>query len=396
VKFAAGPQDTGGVPLKSWIVREELHASEALWEQTRNIAQSPWAYHHVALMPDAHVGYGMPIGGVLALDGALCPAAVGYDIGCGMLAFKTSIPAEALRGCIAEVQAAVREAVPSGLGVGREELSPYAHLRPEIADEDAVCVSAKVSAGVDVQLGTLGEGNHFIEFDSDEVGDLWVVIHSGSRGVGHPIADHYMKLAAKLNKMWKTATIPSLECLPFGTPEAARYKTALTWALEWAFANRLVMALHVQDVLREQFGTLEVTDEINVHHNDATCENHFGRNVWVHRKGATRAREGERLVIPGNMGQGTAICTGLGNPDSFCSSSHGAGRRLGRKQARRELKYAEEKAKLDALGVTLSAGRDGALDEMPAAYKDFHEVMDAQSDLVTVEHWLTPIGVIKG
>lgn len=397
MKFAKKYPD--GVPIKSWIDAEELDGSAALTEQTENIARIPWAFHHVALMPDAHPGYGMPIGGVLALADAVCPSAVGYDIGCGMLALKTGITASELRPRIVDVHRAVRKVIPVGMGGTRSEPSQYAGLRPDLTDEAAICVSPRVEKGLDTQLGTLGAGNHFIEFDSDESGNVWVVIHSGSRGVGHSIADHYIKLAAKLNHTWRTPTTRELECLPVDTEEAALYKTALEWALKWAFANRQVMAANVQDVLATMFvdaADLSRYTTINVHHNDATIEHHFGRDVWVHRKGATRARDGERLVIPGNMGQGTAICTGLGNPDSFCSSSHGAGRRLGRQEAKRTLDYDTEKAKLDALGVMLSAGRDGALDEMPAAYKDFCAVMEAQSDLVTVDHWLTPIGVIKG
>lgn len=395
MKFELNEENTGGVPLKSWIDSQELYESDSLFKQSTDIARLPHAFSHVALMPDAHGGYGMPIGGVLALEGHLCPSAVGYDIGCGMLAFKTDIPVADFKPHRVAVSRTVRALIPIGEGGNRSEISEYAQI-PEVPDEAAVFVHDRVDRNIEIQCGTLGGGNHFIEFDRGSDDTVWCVIHSGSRGVGHAIAGYYMKLAETYCAAMYQGVPKDLAFLPVDSVEGENYRVALKWALDWALENRLVMAAHIQDALSETFCGFSFGAPINVHHNDANLEEHFGRQVWVHRKGATRAAVGDRLVIPGNMGQGTVICTGLGNPDSFSSSSHGAGRRLGRNQAKRTLDLETERAKLAKLDVIVSAGRDGALDEMPAAYKDFDRIMEAQSDLVTVTDRLYPLSVLKG
>lgn len=384
----------GRVPILSWISAEELYGSETLLAQARNVSNLPGAFHHVALMPDAHSGFGMPIGGVLAMEDAICPGAVGFDIGCGMIATRTEIAADDLRPRIVELHRAIRKRVP--VGEGGKRSSPTTE-DPATDTRKEVLVDHKVADKWTPQLGTLGAGNHFIELDSDPEGRVWLVVHSGSRGTGHTIAGHYMKLAEKVCGD-RNIPVPDRELafLPADTEEFEAYRVAQNSALEYAFANRSVMASDALEALQHLFGDIGVSDQINVHHNFAALEHHFGRNVWVHRKGATRAREGEQLVIPGSMGQGSVIGTGLGNPDSFDSCSHGAGRRMGRKEARRTLDLATERAKLTEQGIMVSAGRDGALDEMPPAYKDLDEVMEAQADLVRVGTRLTPIGVVKG
>jgi tRNA-splicing ligase RtcB len=388
-------------PIKMWIGSQEFYESEGVLTQAQNIANLPMTFRHVALMADAHSGYGMPIGGVLALDGAICPAAVGYDIGCGMYAMKTNLKIEHILERRQEIGQAILRTIPVGEGKWRETLS-RSHTRPDFEAGDmqqAICVSDKVTRSIDTQIGTLGGGNHFIEFGHDEDDNVWIVIHSGSRGPGWNIADYYMNKAKELNQKYWPRVPNELACFPVDSEEGTDYILAQKWSLDWALANREVMAGDIIELLGSMFGytSIHVDDTINVHHNYATLENHFGRNVWVHRKGATRANKGEKLVIPGNMGQGTAICTGLGNHESFCSTSHGAGRRLGRSEAKRVLDLSECKARLDTLDVVLvSASQDGSVDEMPEAYKSFPEVMAAQSDLCTQDHHLRPRLVIKG
>jgi tRNA-splicing ligase RtcB (3'-phosphate/5'-hydroxy nucleic acid ligase) len=393
----------GKVPAKLWITSQEFYESDSLVKQTQDIAMLPMAFHHVALMPDAHGGYGMPIGGVLALEGALCPAAVGYDIGCGMIAVRTTLEIDRLRPMRVQVNRAVKDVVPVGPGGERQFTSDYFSVEDfqrrwdwDFSYDAHLIPSKKVDDKLYRQMGTLGGGNHFIEFDYDPNGNVWIVIHSGSRGVGHGIAEHYMKLAEQSNQKWWSPIPKDLASLPISSTQGAQYADALAFALDWARINREVMMTETIDATKNVLGEFSVQETINVHHNDANIENHFGKDVWVHRKGATRAREGERLVIPGNMGQGTAICTGKGNVDSFCSSSHGAGRKLGRNEAKRILDLEACRKNLDDLDVIVSAGRDGALDEMPEAYKDFTEVMKRQSDLVDTDFILTPASVIKG
>lgn len=401
-----------GLPaLKLWITPEELYYAgedgkkKALFSDVLELAQMPHIFRHIALMPDAHVGKGTPIGGVVALKGAICPAAVGVDIGCGMNAVKTSIPMEALlcRDVQIEVSRAIRKMVP----VGEKGHQDNDHIKKQAHKDLAVLVDhEKDNSDVFIdkfvgrrwksQLGSLGGGNHFLELDFDEDGNIWIVIHSGSRNPGKTLAEHYIKLAAKMCQQWGVRVSANYSTLPVDSPEGKSYIKAMNTMLDYALFNREIMMDRTLDVLRELFGGFTHEDHINVHHNYASIENHFGQNVWVHRKGATRARLGERLVIPGNMGDGTAICVGKGNEDSYCTSSHGAGRALGRKEAQRVLDEDAERAYLAERNILVSAGREGFLEEAPSAYKNFDEVLDRQSDLVEVTNRLTPLIVIKG
>lgn len=403
-------RNIGRLDVKAWITEEELdqvtlvnnHPKQELLAQAINCSNLPAAFHHFALMADAHSGFGMPIGGVLALKDAICPAAVGYDIGCGMIAVKlNNVKLNDIHDIRDDIAREISKRIPLGEGQFRSLSAAQKKTYVPVVEgtiKDLVFINDRVKKAFDSQLGTLGGGNHFIELDYDEDGYIWAVVHSGSRAVGHAIGGYYMNMAQDYCHRERIQAAPGLYYFDSQSNEGVSYRAAMDVALDWAYSNRSIMLYDVVDAVGKVIGRqVKAEYPINVHHNYASQENHFGTDVWVHRKGATRAEEGERLVIPGNMGQGTAICTGLGNPDSFCSSSHGAGRRLGRAQAKRELDYETEKTKLDALDVYLyTPNDDGALDEMPAAYKDFDDVLDAQSDVVNVDFRLTPTLVIKG
>lgn len=392
-----------GKIAKCWLTPDEVFAADRngeqkLYKQVTNAIELPHMFHHVALMPDAHVGYGVPNGTVFALDGAICPGAVGYDIGCGMNALRTDIPYEELREVQVELCRAVKKVVPVGEG-GSIQANDRMENLTKLPDgwEDPRILDMRFAKKLLPQMGSLGGGNHFIEFDRGPDDCIWIVIHSGSRGAGHDAAELYMKQAAKLCSMWGYKDFdPQVAFLPIGMPEAADYIFVMNFMLEYAFLNRMAMMDAIREILTLFFGDVAFGVQINVHHNYAAIENHFGRNVWVHRKGATRARTDEPLVIPGNMGDGTAICRGLGNPDSFCSSSHGAGRRLGRREAFEVLTYEDQQNYLVERGVYLCAGTDRAIDESPQAYKPFDEVLERQADLVEVMSRLYPVAVIKG
>jgi tRNA-splicing ligase RtcB len=360
-------------------------------------------------MADAHVGKGMPIGGVVALENAICPAAVGVDIGCGMVAVKTTLSAELIVEHAVPLQRAIKKVIPIGEGQGRSGNDHVQGRGPlnEIGQavnypvvNESVMVLPKTASLIKKvwvsQLGSLGGGNHFLEFDVDEDGNVWVVIHSGSRRAGKEVAEHYIPLAHKLCTKWGVPVGKNFATLPVDSTEGRQYLAAMDLMLRYAYANRMIMMQDTLDVLVRFFGRFDREDAINVHHNYAALENHFGRNVWVHRKGATRARKDEMLIIPGNMGDGTAICRGLGNPDSFCTSSHGAGRAMGRGDARRNLDEAAERKYLADHGVQVCAGRDGFLEEAPSAYKNFDTVLSNQADLIEVVHRLHPLLVLKG
>ena len=378
--------NAGKVPIKMWLDDIEDGARE----QAINLANLPFVHKWVAIMPDSHQGYGMPIGGVLATKGAIIPNAVGVDIGCGMGAVKTTISGidtDALK----VIMGKVREAVPVGFNHHKEAQAWDGFDRaPDIPIIQQELDSARK------QLGTLGGGNHFIEFQSDEEGMLWVMLHSGSRNFGLKTAKVFHKQAQDLCERWHV-NLPDSELafLPMDEQAGQDYYAAMSFCLEFAQANRDHMMSAILGVVREVTGCNEAK-RVNIHHNYAALENHYGENVWVHRKGATRARLGEAGIIPGSMGTSSYIVEGLGNPESFSSCSHGAGRKMGRKQAERTLAFAEEKAKLDAMGVIHGMSDVADLDEAPGAYKDIDVVMENQRDLVKVVTKLRPLGSIKG
>jgi len=387
---------TEKLPIKLWLDDIE----DGAMEQTKNLANLPFTYHHIAIMPDAHQGYGMPIGGVMATEGVVIPNAVGVDIGCGMCAVKTSltkIDTEILKKIMGEI----RKAIPVGFNHNKETQNES--LMPkrdwDFMGEEVPIVNNQYTSAL-YQLGTLGGGNHFIEIQKGSDGHIWIMIHSGSRNLGLKIADHYNKLAVKLNQKWFSVVDKKQELafFPIETEEAKDYLREMQYAVEFALANRKLMIDNITGIFYKKIGTKEIwfDEMINIAHNYASWENHFGKNVLIHRKGATLARKGTIGIIPGSQGSKSYIVEGLGNPDSFESCSHGAGRIMGRKQAQRELNLKDEIKKLDDQNIIHAIRGVKDLDEAPGSYKDISEVMDNQKDLVKVLVELTPLAVIKG
>jgi tRNA-splicing ligase RtcB len=397
---------TQKLPIKIWLPLVEIpmpedyiltpqykiDIEEGALAQAHNLANLPFLYKHVALMPDTHQGYGMPIGGVIAAKGVVIPNAVGVDIGCGMCACETSLTLGDINvEDIKFIMGQIREAIPVGFEHHKERQAGL----PLFNGNETVITRQADSAAY--QLGTLGGGNHFIEIQADSWDNIWVMIHSGSRNLGLKVADYYNKLAVQLNERW-FSEVPKkweLAYLPIETQEAKDYMQEMQYCVEFAFANRMHMMRAIEKIFAQVTGaTFE--DAINIVHNYAAWENHFGQNVLVHRKGATRARKGEVGIIPGSMGTASYIVEGLGNAESFNSCSHGAGRKMGRKDATRRLDLDAEVAALDARGIIHGVRHKEDLDEAPGAYKNITEVMDNQADLVQINVPLRPLAVIKG
>ncbi len=381
------------LPIKMWV--DDIEGGTL--EQAKNLANLPFAYRHIALMPDCHQGYGMPIGGVMATRGAVVPNAVGVDIGCGMCAVRTNIMDVDNVDGLQEIVEKIKELVPVGFNSHEEPHSE--ELLPDLPfpDSDPVAFTGQYEKARR-QLGTLGGGNHFIELQRGADGFVWVMIHSGSRNLGKRVADHHNKVAKRLNAQWHSA-VPAkwdLAFLPLDTPEAEKYLAEMDYCVQYAQANREMMLKSVQAAISPVWPDVIFDEPINIAHNYAATEHHFGKNVMVHRKGATRARDGELGIIPGSQGTQSYIVRGKGNPVSFESCSHGAGRCMGRKQAIRELDFDAVKAALDAQGVIHSIREAKDLDEAPDAYKDIAEVMANQADLVDIVTHLTPLAVVKG
>lgn len=398
------------VPLKSWCPEPE---AEAL-AQAANLAAHPAVVSHVVLMPDCHVGYGMPIGGVIACRDAIIPNAVGVDIGCGMGAVRTTATIEQLPDLVSirKILEDIKYRVPVGEGNGHRHPQTWHGFetfedglgrggRPGWMDETGLHRDR-------LNLGTLGGGNHFIELQADTDGVIWMMLHSGSRNLGYRVANYYHRLARSLNEKWRTAIpSPDLAFLPLDENEGEAYLRDMNFALAYARENRRCMMVVFKEVLSQHLPGIGFPEEINIHHNYAAVESHFGRDVWVHRKGATSARRDELGIIPGSMGTSSYIVRGLGNPESFTSCSHGAGRRMGRKEADRRLTVEECDRAMAGIvydrwhrvgGHGRRAGRGGELDlsEAPQAYKDIDTVIANQRDLVEPVIKLRPLGVIKG
>jgi len=376
--------NTERIPIKLWL--EDIE--DGALAQAKNLANLPFVHKWVAIMPDSHQGYGMPIGGVLATDGVIIPNAVGVDIGCGMAAQMTSLNG-IQTDILKEIMGRVRKVVPVGFAH---------HQHPQMWEgfdraPDLPIIQQEL-ASARKQLGTLGGGNHFIEFQADEQGNLWIMLHSGSRNFGLKTANVYHKTAQALCARWHvTLPDPDLAFLPMDDQAGQDYRSAMEFCLDFAKANRAHMMEQIMGIVADVTGAAPV-DAVNIHHNYAALESHYGKNVWVHRKGATRVRFGERGIIPGSMGTASYIVEGLGNPESFNSCSHGAGRRMGRKQAQRTLSMEDEQAKM--AGVLHGLRNADDLDEAPGAYKDIDTVMANQTDLVKITTRLRPLGSIKG
>jgi len=379
-------------PIFNWASGLE----EGALEQAKNSANLPFTFHHVALMPDAHQGYGVGIGTVLATDGVVIPNAVGVDIGCGMCAQKTSIKAKDFTTeTLKEIMGEIRKTIPVGFKHRHEDCEIKEMPLLESAKNHPI-VSQQYEAARK-QLGTLGGGNHFIEIQKSDDGFIWIMIHSGSRNLGLKVAKHYNDEAKKLNKMWHSSVLEKhdLAFLPIHNQLAKDYMEEMQYALEFALANRQKMMNDIKMIFMHKTNCL-FADFHNIHHNYAAMENHYGKNVIIHRKGATSANKGEIGIIPGSQGTCSYIVRGLGNPESFKSCSHGAGRLMGRKDAQRRLNFEEEVKALNDKGIVHSIRSVKELDEAPGSYKDIDQVMKNQEDLVKIVTKLTPLGVVKG
>ncbi|MBT3207865.1 MAG: RtcB family protein [Bacteroidetes bacterium] len=376
--------------IKMWLGQVE----ESAMRQAEKIANLPFTFKHVALMPDCHTGYGMPIGGVLATKGVVIPNAVGVDIGCGMCAIKTSLN-EIQTNNLKSILDKIRKRIPVGFDWHKEKqdeaLLPQCQEFPEFVKSQYQRAS--------YQIGTLGGGNHFIEIQKGDDGHIWIMVHSGSRNLGAKVAEHYNKIAVRMNDLWFSEVQKKWELafLPIESKEAKSYFEEMNYCVDFAFANRKLMMDRIVEVFFDTFrGKVEFEPMINIAHNYARWENHFNKNVIVHRKGATSARKAEIGIIPGSQGSKSYIVEGLGNSESFESCSHGAGRLMGRKQAQRQLKLENEIEKLNKQGIIHSIKTTKDLDEASGAYKNISEVMNFQKDLVKVKLALKPLAVIKG
>ena len=381
-------------PVKIWTDDVE----ESAMQQIENLCTLPFLYHHLAIMPDVHAGMGMPIGGVLACVDAVIPNAVGVDIGCGMCAVKTNwrvedISSEVLRK---QIMRGIRERIPLGMDHHKER-QDESYL-PQGHDIDKLTVVKAQYISAQRQVGTLGGGNHFIELQRDEQGMLWIMIHSGSRNLGKQVGDHYNKLAVMLNERWHSVVKPELRLafLPLRTQEFNDYWAEMQYCVEFALCNRRLMMERIQEVIADALPGIEFEPMINIAHNYAAWEHHYGKNVIVHRKGATLAREGIIGIIPGSQGTASYIVEGLGNPDSFNSCSHGAGRLMSRTAAVKTLSLEDEVKKLDDQGIVHAIRSQRDLAEAAGAYKDIEQVINNELDLVKILTRLLPIAVIKG
>lgn len=397
---------TGGVPVKAWI--RGVPVEDAAKTQLANIARLPFIHRWVAAMPDVHLGLGATVGSVIPTVGAIIPAAVGVDIGCGMMAVRTSLRAEDLPDTLRHVRTAIERAVPHGRTLGKKTADKGAWRNAPRPANDAwralepgfrriVDKHPGLARGATVEhVGTLGTGNHFIELCLDEAGRVWVMLHSGSRGVGNRIGRHFIALA-KEDMRKHARNLPDLDLayLSEGTRHFDDYVEAVSWAQSYARRNREVMMDAVLRALVEAgLPAFERTAEaVNCHHNYVAKEHHYGKDVFVTRKGAVSARKDELGIIPGSMGARSFIVRGKGNPQSFHSCSHGAGRRMSRTEAKRRFTV-EDHARATE-GVECRKDAD-VVDETPAAYKSIDDVMAAQTDLVEVVHTLRQVVCVKG
>ncbi|PVW04710.1 RNA-splicing ligase RtcB [Microbacterium sp. Gd 4-13] len=368
-------------------------------DQARTSASMPFIYPHLALMPDAHLGLGATVGSVIPTLGAIMPAAVGVDIGCGMIAVKTQFTRSDLDGRdLSELREQIERSIP--LSAGRDNRKIVATAEPRVAELEALAEAAEFDPATYTrhwrnQLGSLGSGNHFIEVSVDEGDTVWMFLHSGSRGVGNKIAQHHIKVAQRLAKQWWIELPnPDLAYLVEGTPEFAAYIRELRWAQRFALLNREEMMDRVANQLGRFLGVaVEERERINCHHNFTESEMHFGKRVWVSRKGAIMADDGRPGLIPGSMGTASYVVTGKGNPLSLNSSPHGAGREYSRSAARKT--FTHEQLREAMVGIEYR-DTDAFLDEIPAAYKPIDRVMADAADLVSVRHTLRQLVNVKG
>lgn len=390
--------ENSSVPVKIWTRDIDLKSID----QLKNVARLPFVFHHVAAMPDVHAGMGATIGSVIATKGAVIPAAVGVDIGCGMLAVRTNLTKHTFNE--RKLQRLMQEIlfrVPVGFAQRSKENTRWKSCESfeeplkEILSHEPTMLDPMVKSEWHAQLGTLGGGNHFIELTADEEERLWIMLHSGSRGIGNIMASFFIARAKTLAEE-NGEELPDiyLASLKEGTEDFDLYMKAAHWAQDYAMANRQIILEDVLEALRVLKPSTELEGEIvNCHHNYVAQEEHFGETIWVTRKGAIRAGLGERGIIPGSMGACSYIVEGLGNEESFCSSSHGAGRKMSRTEAKKRFSVNDLKAQTKGVVCRKDAG---VLDEIPKAYKSIEAVMAQQSDLTKTIHELKQILCIKG
>lgn len=389
----------GKVPVK--IYTNDI--DPGAYEQLANMAQMPFIHSHIAAMPDVHKGIGATVGSVIPTKGAIIPAAVGVDIGCGMNAVRLSLSANELPDNLKGLRSAIERDVPVGFAMHKADAVPDSTVRalspgletiwgkhPKLKPKKKKPFHSWVR-----QLATLGGGNHFIELCLDENNDVWVMLHSGSRGVGNAIGQYFIELARRdMEKIQKNLPDRDLAYFTEGTDHFDDYAEAVSWAQDYAMTNRREMMRIIVKVLQHKLPAFKVTKEaINCHHNYVDEEVHYGESVFVTRKGAIKAGEGEYGIIPGSMGAKSFIVKGKGNPSSFCSCSHGAGRVMSRTAAKKQFTSVD----LEAQTKGVECRKDkSVIDEIPAAYKDIDTVMDNQKDLVDVVHTLKQVICVKG
>ncbi|MBG5893732.1 RtcB family protein [Providencia hangzhouensis] len=395
-----------GVPVKMWT--NGVPVDPKAVTQLQNTAKMPFIFKHLAVMPDVHVGKGSTIGSVIPTKGAIIPAAVGVDIGCGMIAVKTSLTASDLPDSLQNIRFAIESAVPHGRTTHRHGRDKGAwHRTPDIVDTHwahldeefkRICDKYPKLRGTNHynHLGTLGTGNHFIELCLDEQDRVWVMLHSGSRGVGNAIGNLFITLAQK-DMQQHIANLPDRDLAYFeeGSVHFNDYMEAVGWAQDFARHNREVMMHRVLEALSREIPKPFITEQeaVNCHHNYVQKEQHFGEEVLVTRKGAVSARKGQMGIIPGSMGAKSFIVRGLGDEESFCSCSHGAGRVMSRTEAKKRFSVSDQK--MATVHVECRKDSD-VIDEIPMAYKDIDAVMAAQSSLVEIVHTLRQVVCVKG
>ncbi len=400
-------QSGEGVPIKAWTSGVPLEPEAE--QQLRNVASLPIVYKWVAVMPDVHWGMGATIGSVIPTKHAIIPAAVGVDIGCGMMAVQTTLNARELPDSLRMIRSIIEQAVPHGRtnngqkhdrgawsSIPQHHLNEWRRLQPTY--KEILAKHPKLKHGNDVNhLGTLGTGNHFIEVCLDAQDSVWFMLHSGSRGVGNRIGMYFIELAKRDMRKWmRNVPDVNLSYLKEGTESFDDYVLAVQWAQDFAMTNRRLMMDNLVDAIHEsgEVPPFQSTHEvINCHHNYVTVESHYGQEVWVTRKGAVRAQVGDMGIIPGSMGARSYIVRGKGNPESFHSCSHGAGRAMSRAAAKRRFTVADHE--LATQGVECRKDQD-VIDETPGAYKSIDAVMHAQRDLVDIVHTLRQVVCVKG
>ena len=399
----------GQKPIKHWTRGIELE--ESAWEQINNVAAMPFIFRHIAVMPDAHFGKGSTIGTVVATRGAVMCATVGVDLGCGVIAAQVKgVNSSHLPDSLHRLRGEIEKEIPIG-------------VHPRVFQDDRIHkldqhgikwsypsdLSSKYSRLINPkrklnpmtlviqQFGTLGGGNHFIELGLDQDDNLWVMVHTGSRGVGHDMSNFFIEQSKEeIRKYFVDLPDGNLAYLPEDTELFIDYMNVVDWSQKYAWANRQDIANTVADICHKRIlrdEPIGLENVVNCHHNFVAREHHFGKNMLVTRKGATRARHGEMAVIPGSMGTESFVVSGLGNPESFYSCSHGAGRAMGRRQAKRTISLQDHSIATEGVECRMDAD---VLEESPAAYKDIRAVMEAQKDLVEIEYTLRPILNIKG